>query len=309
MILEAVFLEEKQLQADFGVLAKVGSGVKIDDNAVGQDAWSSANIVDKVGIVAQASGSTISLKDSSALPLQGLTLYGTEDTASVESVTVNVGGKNLRSISDLVPTINSAAKATKTDTGIIVGNTTGGGGTYLLYNLFLISAFDGKSITFSAKYKGVTGACKVVFGYSNADASIRRQIISKGPSSAEGNVVATFNVDSNSEKAKDCEYICIWLYNQVTGNLEHSDIQIELGTTATAYEPYKEPQTLVVSVPNALDNNGFVCEDFAQLHTYKPTTIITNDVGAEMKVEYVADTKAYIDNKLAELATAIVNNA
>ena len=42
----------------------------------------------------------------------------------------------------------------------------------------------------------------------------------------------------------------------------------------------------------------------AALHTYKPTTTITNDAGVEMEVEYVADTKAYIDNKFAELQAA-----
>lgn len=47
----------------------------------------------------------------------------------------------------------------------------------------------------------------------------------------------------------------------------------------------------------------------AALHTYKPTTTITNDAGAGMEVGYVADTKAYIDNKFAELqaAQAITN--
>lgn len=47
----------------------------------------------------------------------------------------------------------------------------------------------------------------------------------------------------------------------------------------------------------------------AALHTYKPTTTITNDAGAGMDVTYVADTKAYIDNKFAELqaAQAITN--
>lgn len=47
----------------------------------------------------------------------------------------------------------------------------------------------------------------------------------------------------------------------------------------------------------------------AALHTHKPTTTVTNDAGAEMDVTYVADTKAYIDNKFAELqaAQAITN--
>lgn len=46
------------------------------------------------------------------------------------------------------------------------------------------------------------------------------------------------------------------------------------------------------------------------LQSYKPTTVITNDAGAGMDVEYTADTKNYIDNKFAELQTALaVTNA
>lgn len=43
------------------------------------------------------------------------------------------------------------------------------------------------------------------------------------------------------------------------------------------------------------------------LHSYKPNTVVMNDADAEMDVEYVADAKAYIDNKFRELATVIVN--
>lgn len=44
------------------------------------------------------------------------------------------------------------------------------------------------------------------------------------------------------------------------------------------------------------------------LHSNYPTTIISNDENAEMEVEYVADTKNYIDNKLKELVTANMQN-
>lgn len=40
---------------------------------------------------------------------------------------------------------------------------------------------------------------------------------------------------------------------------------------------------------------------YRALHTNKPNTTILNDSGAHMKVEYAADTKLYIDNKLAAL--------
>lgn len=46
---------------------------------------------------------------------------------------------------------------------------------------------------------------------------------------------------------------------------------------------------------------------YKTLQTYKPTTIITNDENAYMKVDYVADTKNYIDNKFAELQNAILS--
>ena len=46
---------------------------------------------------------------------------------------------------------------------------------------------------------------------------------------------------------------------------------------------------------------------YKQLHTYAPTTTIINDGGAGMEVAYIADTKAYIDGKIAEISAAIVS--
>ena len=42
------------------------------------------------------------------------------------------------------------------------------------------------------------------------------------------------------------------------------------------------------------------------LHTNKPNTTIWNDQDAEMQVTYVADTKSYIDNKMAELQALLL---
>ena len=42
------------------------------------------------------------------------------------------------------------------------------------------------------------------------------------------------------------------------------------------------------------------------LHTNKPNTTIWNDQDAEMKITYVADTKTYIDNKMAELQALLL---
>ena len=46
---------------------------------------------------------------------------------------------------------------------------------------------------------------------------------------------------------------------------------------------------------------------YKALQTYKPTTNITNDENAYMKVDYAVDTKTYIDNKFAELQNAILS--
>lgn len=48
---------------------------------------------------------------------------------------------------------------------------------------------------------------------------------------------------------------------------------------------------------------------YKSLTTFKPTSIISNDANAQMEVEYAADTKAYIDNKLQEIAQAMVASA
>ena len=46
---------------------------------------------------------------------------------------------------------------------------------------------------------------------------------------------------------------------------------------------------------------------FSALHTNKPTTTVYNDAGADMTVVYVADTKNYIDQKLAAISAALLN--
>lgn len=46
-------------------------------------------------------------------------------------------------------------------------------------------------------------------------------------------------------------------------------------------------------------------EAYKALHTNYPNTTVINDAGAYMELDYVADTKNYIDNKFAELQTAL----
>lgn len=45
---------------------------------------------------------------------------------------------------------------------------------------------------------------------------------------------------------------------------------------------------------------------FAALHTYQPNTTVFSDSGAGMKLSYVADTKAYIDNRITAISKAMI---
>ena len=48
-------------------------------------------------------------------------------------------------------------------------------------------------------------------------------------------------------------------------------------------------------------------EQMNELYTYYPTTMLSNDAGCEMTIKYIADTKAYIDSKIAAIQAAVVN--
>lgn len=62
-----------------------------------------------------------------------------------------------------------------------------------------------------------------------------------------------------------------------------------------------------VKTPTETDLTEAEVQAFLALHTNKPYTTIFNDQNGDMTVEYVADTKLYIDNKFTELQNAILS--
>ena len=79
--------------------------------------------------------------------------------------------------------------------------------------------------------------------------------------------------------------------------------QIEIGTTATAYEPYNELQTATANADGTVEG----------LTSLSPNmTLVSDTEGVVINLEYNIDTKMYIDNELAkikaELSAAIVNS-
>lgn len=65
----------------------------------------------------------------------------------------------------------------------------------------------------------------------------------------------------------------------------------------------------ILKNPIETDLSEAQIQAYKSFTTFKPTSIISNDAGAQMEVEYAADTKAYIDNKLQEIAQALVASA
>ena len=66
---------------------------------------------------------------------------------------------------------------------------------------------------------------------------------------------------------------------------------------------------ILYALPNPIERDLTEAEmvDYTQVHTNYPDTTITNDADAGMDFKYVADTKLYIDNKFAELQSAILS--
>ena len=64
-------------------------------------------------------------------------------------------------------------------------------------------------------------------------------------------------------------------------------------TTATVIYPLAKPMETALTDAEI--------QAYLALHSNKPTTTVLNDAGAHMALEYAADPKTYIDNKLAAL--------
>lgn len=79
----------------------------------------------------------------------------------------------------------------------------------------------------------------------------------------------------------------------------------ELLNISTKYEGSK--MLLIREEPIETPLSAEKLAEYRYLCAHKPVTHINNDEGAYMEVEYVADTKNYIDNKFADLESAIIS--
>ena len=95
---------------------------------------------------------------------------------------------------------------------------------------------------------------------------------------------------------KRCGYIASYNGEDVLGAYISSSGSLSKGA--------KVVYALPKPVETPLDQETLTA--YAALHTYKPYTVVSNNAGAGMLVEYVADTKTYIDNRITELRNAVI---
>jgi hypothetical protein len=219
-----------------------------------------------------ALGKIIFLSDSKDAKLKGLRVFGKttqngppSPEAPVplesvgESVNVTVCGKNFAIAEITTPEHQGVTLTLQNDGNILLNGTSN---AHMWIRLAVAQLVAGKTYTLSAANElGLT----VWDGIANA-------------------AVATKNTPDRSVvfTVQNTQQYVIAIHNPagMVFNNTLANIQIELGSKATTYEPYKEPQTLTISTPNGLpgipvssggnytDENGqqWVCDevDFAR---------------------------------------------
>jgi hypothetical protein len=105
-----------------------------------------------------------------------------------------------------------------------------------------------------------------------------------------------------------------YLYFSLTPEtLEYGTTYTNIREAITAWlaKTFSEENPLIVKYKLAEPIETPLSEEeiaaYKALHTNYPNTTIYNDEGAYTEVKYVADTKAYVDNKFAELQANILN--
>lgn len=167
-------------------------------------------------------------------------------------------------------------------------------------NIPIPQAIAGKTVTVSAKIStsGANNGALRIMWISPTGAAAGDFLLTKYISSSEECYVSLTGIVP-IQPSEAYEKLCLMLYSNVDGTIEdntlytatYSDIQIELGENATEYELYKEAQVIPVNSDGTVSGMTSISPNM---------TIFTDTDGVTINCEYIADTKKYIDSKIAE---------
>ena len=139
------------------------------------------------------------------------------------------------------------------------------------------------------------------------------------------NLVPDSKISSNPQEGSQYCNICnlgnpyeyegnlFWIYRYAEN--KNGDLRIGLSDTSIntkeLFEQYISDKDIYIWYETAEETFVPLSESEQEalnaLHTYYPTTMLSNDAGCEMTIKYIADTKAYIDSKIAAIQAAVIN--
>lgn len=231
---------------------------EIDDEKIGSDAWSSKNTVDKLCPSFSESGSAVRCE-----PVNGYPLEVTTELTDCSNAKLWHSGKNIFDVSAAGmyhsnSVSNQAVNNTVTETGVYMNPLTTLSNQSQRCGLYIgtVKELAGKTITVSAKVVTTIDMPWMLITATQIEPTSVRE----NPTYKDGGYLSS-NASETLEKIKatdgfakltytvtgseDFPYISAVFYLGSTGAAttddwtEWSDIQVEIGDTATAYEPYR----------------------------------------------------------------------
>ena len=232
-------------------------------------------------------GSAVSMPDVSPLEHNIVVKLKSDTITDFSSVTLKKCGKNFLDLTSLIGksvTANGGTLSCGADGGIRGSGTVSG---YVGFNSFRLYLPKGKYIlSASGTFSNIS--CAIVLNDENGKVLQEAGVVSSGG-----------GFSFNTENYPSFAYITVTIKRNNNVALSGTAyFQIELGTKATEYEPYKE------SIPYTAKADGTV-EGVTSI--YPTTTLLTDTEGVTITAEYNCDTKKYIDKKLAQLVAATVS--
>ena len=317
--------EEKEKLAGIEEGAEVNAPVDTTYNPESANAQSGIAVAQAIDtcspaiVITSDTAKTLSIPDSSESAIKGLTAYGesTQDGTpttdspveieSVENPVISVYGKNLIPATEISQTVNGITFTSLGDGTITMNGTSTATASIIIP--FQSSLHSG---TYTLSFNN-----SEALGNNNVYALIRDDL------GAFENFILYANL-ANATKTttinQDKTNIMFIVLAGTTLNSFTIRPQLEVGSVATPYEPYIEPQTVTVPYTFAegdrlILNNGIVKVNISgeetditatetgqallALKTNYPTTSVISDI--DLDITYKADTKNYIDNKIAAL--------
>ena len=254
---------------------------------------------------AKVSGTAISVNDVNAVE-HSVGCYLTSDTITdFSGIEVSRYGKNLFDVNLDPHSIHYAVSLVSLNDGelTIKQNATA---QYAPYNIAIPNANNlvGKTITISCDCKvgegGNNTTVRILWLNSNGNSSAGTDILYKPyVSSTEYQHISVSGV-VNAQPDESHDTLALMFYSNVNKTLSDGEyysyfknIQIELGTTATAYEPYTEPTTYQSTADGTVEGVKSISPNM---------TLLSNNNGVVINANYLRDIDTYIDNLITNVA-------